>query len=461
MEQRTYTRREIMKGGAAALVGASLALPLVDRKASALTRGVAVGVYPNGNGPLYGDFSELDAYIDLVGGVVPGLVSVFSPWVSEGSATYLYPHLDDLLLFYDNYPDSLLLWSWEPFGVTLQQISNGAHDAYIDEVARRIKAVRKRVLIRFAHEMNGHWSWPWLKQPPKDYIAAWRQIVARFRNLGATNAEWVWSPNIISYSADDFSPWYPGDAYVDWTDLDAYNWGTVHNNPWRTFQEIFGDSIGVITALSPRGIIIAETGCHSRGLNGEDKGQWYTDMATTLKRKFPNLLGLVNTHTIFVLPEEDAEWRVDMPITALDNWRTLVKDPQLRSPLRARATFGDTTAPKVTAVTPQRGATGVSPSANVSATFSEAMKASTINATTIKLFRKHADGTESRVAATVTYNRTGKKAVLNPNNNLRLGATYKVAVGTGAKDLAGNALDQNRTKKGNQGKTWKFPVRKT
>jgi len=461
MEQRTYTRREIMKGGAAALVGASLALPLANRKASALTRGVTVGVYPNGNGPLYGDFSELDAYIDLAGGVVPGLVSVFSPWVLEGSATYLYPHLDDLILFYDNYPNSLLIWSWEPSGVTLQEISNGAHDAYIDEVARRIKAAGKRVLIRFAHEMNGHWSWPWLKQPPKDYVAAWRHTVARFRNLGATNAEWLWSPNIISYSADDFRPWYPGDAYVDWTGLDAYNWGTVHNNVWRSFREIFEYSINVITALSPRGLIIAETGCHSRGLNGEDKGQWYTNTAAALKQNYPNLLGLVNTHTISVLPEEDAEWRVDMPITALDNWRTLVKDPQLRTPLRARATFGDLTAPKVRAVTPQDGATGVSPSANISATFSEAMKASTINATTFKLFRLNADGTTSRVAAAVTYNRTGKKAVLNPNNNLRLGATYKATIDTGARDLAGNALDQDRTKPGDQTRNWKFTVKRT
>src|SRR5215212_2589748 len=248
MEQRTYTRREIMKGGAAALVGASLALPLANRKASALTRGVTVGVYPNGNGPLYGDFSELDAYIDLAGGVVPGLVSVFSPWVLEGSATYLYPHLDDLILFYDNYPNSLLIWSWEPSGVTLQEISNGAHDAYIDEVARRIKAAGKRVLIRFAHEMNGHWSWPWLNQSPADYIAAWKHVVSRFRDLGATNAEWVWSPHILLDSADDFSPWYPGDAYVDWAGLDGYNWGSV-DNVWYTFRELFQNSIGLITEI--------------------------------------------------------------------------------------------------------------------------------------------------------------------------------------------------------------------
>jgi hypothetical protein len=65
------------------------------------------------------------------------------------------------------------------------------------------------------------------------------------------------------------------------------------------------------------------------------------------------------------------------------------------------------------------------------------MKASTINATTFKLFRLNADGTASRVAGAVTYSQTSKMAFLNPNSKLRLGATYK------ARDLASNALDQD------------------
>jgi hypothetical protein len=375
MERRTYTRREVVKGGAAALLGASLALPLASRRAGALTRGVSVGIYPSGNGPLYGDFAELDAYINLAGGVVPKLVSVFSAWVPEGSTSYLHPNTDDLMLFYNRYPGSLLVWTWEPFGVTLQQINSGAHDAYIDEVARRIGAVGKRVLIRFAHEMNARWMpWPWLNQPPADYIAAWKRIVSRFRSLGVTNAEWVWSPNTVTVggSAKDFTPWYPGDAYVDWTALDGYNWGTVHTG-WRTFREVFQNSIGLITALSPRGLIIAETGCHSRGPNGESKGNWYMQMAAELKQNYPNLLGLINSHMIDQRSGEDAEWRVDMPITALDDWQRLVADPQFQAPLGAvRTASADNTAPKVTAVAPQNGATGVSPSTNVSATFSEA-----------------------------------------------------------------------------------------
>jgi hypothetical protein len=60
----------------------------------------------------------------------------------------------------------------------------------------------------------------------------------------------------------------------------------------------------------------------------------------------------------------------------------------------------DTTAPRVTSTVPQPGATGVSPTANVGATFSEDMQASTINGTTFKLFKK---GSTTKVAATVSY----------------------------------------------------------
>ena len=61
---------------------------------------------------------------------------------------------------------------------------------------------------------------------------------------------------------------------------------------------------------------------------------------------------------------------------------------------------------------------------------------------------------------TVTQSNDGTKAILNPyGTSTTLLATrtkYKAVVTTGAKDLAGNALDQNTTTSGNQPKTWTF-----
>jgi hypothetical protein len=117
----------------------------------------------------------------------------------------------------------------------------------------------------------------------------------------------------------------------------------------------------------------------------------------------------------------------------------------------------DRTPPIVIAngTTPANNATGVAQGANVTATFSEAMKASTINTTTFNLKRS---GTSTNLSATVTYDATAKKATLNPSANLVSGATYVATVTTGAKDQAGNSLDQNSTTAGNQPKTWTFKV---
>jgi hypothetical protein len=68
-------------------------------------------------------------------------------------------------------------------------------------------------------------------------------------------------------------------------------------------------------------------------------------------------------------------------------------------------------------------------------------------------------GTTKKVAATVTYDAAKKKTTLNPRSGLIRGATYVATVNTGAKDLAGNALDQNPSLAGSQAKTWKFKVR--
>ncbi|MBA2692070.1 MAG: Ig-like domain-containing protein [Rubrobacter sp.] len=113
----------------------------------------------------------------------------------------------------------------------------------------------------------------------------------------------------------------------------------------------------------------------------------------------------------------------------------------------SRWNFGvDTTKPRITATAPK--CTKVAPTANAVATFSEAMRASTINKTTVKLVKR---GTRTAIPATVSYNAATRKATLNPTRNLAFGTFYTVTVTTGARDLAGNPLAAN--------KTWTFKVK--
>ncbi len=112
--------------------------------------------------------------------------------------------------------------------------------------------------------------------------------------------------------------------------------------------------------------------------------------------------------------------------------------------------------PKVKRVAPRKDATGVAPGTTVRAYFSEEMRKRTINGTTFLLL--NAD--ESIViGARVEYDAAADKAILTPTSPLERGTRYKAVVTTGAKDLAGNMLDQSQTKAGNQQKVWFFTVR--
>jgi dipeptidyl aminopeptidase/acylaminoacyl peptidase len=117
-------------------------------------------------------------------------------------------------------------------------------------------------------------------------------------------------------------------------------------------------------------------------------------------------------------------------------------------------TPADTTQPKVMSTRPANKATKVSRTANVTATFSEAMNEASVEAPGVVTLKKSSGG--AAVAATVTYNPTAKKVILNPNLSLARNTLYSAEVTTGATDLAGNQLDQNSTTAGNQAKTWKF-----
>ncbi len=105
----------------------------------------------------------------------------------------------------------------------------------------------------------------------------------------------------------------------------------------------------------------------------------------------------------------------------------------------------DTTAPTVGSVSPADGATGVSPTSNVTATFSEAMNASTLSGQSLTLSK---DG--SSVSAQVSYDQNSRTATLDPAGDLQAGATYDAKITTSVKDSAGNALAQE--------KTWSFKV---
>ena len=112
-------------------------------------------------------------------------------------------------------------------------------------------------------------------------------MVERFREAGAHNVLWVWSPHVAYEGYQDF---YPGDNVVDWVATGALNYGTVaHWSRWWTFKEIFGDRYQELSELG-KPIMIAEFG--SLAVGG-DRTRWYADALRDLRSRYPTVVALL------------------------------------------------------------------------------------------------------------------------------------------------------------------------
>ncbi|HEU5098365.1 MAG TPA: Ig-like domain-containing protein, partial [Roseiflexaceae bacterium] len=94
----------------------------------------------------------------------------------------------------------------------------------------------------------------------------------------------------------------------------------------------------------------------------------------------------------------------------------------------------DTTPPTVSGTTPANNASGISTATSVTASFSEALDASTVNGTNFRL-----SGPSGAVAANVSYDSGTRTATLAPSAALAAGANYTAQI-SGVKDVAGNTL---------------------
>jgi hypothetical protein len=100
-------------------------------------------------------------------------------------------------------------------------------------------------------------------------------------------------------------------------------------------------------------------------------------------------------------------------------------------------TTADVTAPVVSSTVPAASATGVAVNSYITATFSEAMKPTTITSGTFTVVGSTA------AAGTISLNSAGTTAIFTPSSNLANNTVYTATITTGAQDLAGNALASN------------------
>jgi hypothetical protein len=203
---------------------------------------------------------------------------------------------------------SIPLVTWEPWltdfesvrhpGIALRDgrdqhglaaVARGDYDFYIDAWAAQAARFKQPFFVRFAHEMNDPYRYPWGPQnnAKEEYIGAWRHVVDRFRRAGATNVLWVWSPH-VAYEYWDL--YYPGDAYADWVATGVLNFGPIAQwSRWWSVAEIFGTKYERLASFG-KPVMIAEFG--SLAVGG-DRAAWYRDALASMPVKYPAVRALV------------------------------------------------------------------------------------------------------------------------------------------------------------------------
>ena len=217
------------------------------------------------------------------------------------------------------------LVNWEPDTgngqVDFDAIVSGDFDALIDARAHGSRDLGHKFFIDFAAEMNGDEGWG--GHVPSRYIAAWRRIHDRFVAAGATNVVWIWAPNVTDVDGTTATTmaYYPGDAYVDWTGVDGYNWGTSDPDfEWQTFKDVFAD---IYPKLAAKGkpIFIGEMATDEVG---GSKAEWIGAIVGTLKNDYPLVKGFV-----WFDIEKERKWQIDSSPAALAAYQRMASDPYM------------------------------------------------------------------------------------------------------------------------------------
>lgn len=122
---------------------------------------------------------------------------------------------------------SLGLFQTEGAGLDIEVATTTKHDARLQSIALQVRDHGEPVMLRIGFEFNGSWNGYHVSH----FAAAYRKVADIFRNLGVTNAAFVWSyypcaPDI------DLSLWYPGDDCVDWCSLDVFHRGDFASIGW-------------------------------------------------------------------------------------------------------------------------------------------------------------------------------------------------------------------------------------
>lgn len=174
----------------------------------------------------------------------------------------------------------------------LIDISQGLYDVYLQKWAADAKAINKPIFLRFGHEMNDAYRYPWGPQnnTAKDFVAAWRHVHDIFIKAGAVNVLWIWSPH-PAYGY--FKEYYPGEKYVDYIGTGTLNYGEIAKwSQWWSFDDIFGKYYPELSGFG-KPMMLTEFGSLEVGGN---RSKWFNDALNNIKTKYPAVKSVLFFH---------------------------------------------------------------------------------------------------------------------------------------------------------------------
>ncbi|MDO8964433.1 MAG: glycosyl hydrolase [Coriobacteriia bacterium] len=318
--------------GEPAIAPPPVPLPLAG-KVMAPASGAYLGVY---SPPAPFDVPHIDAFESKVGKSV-SIVMWYQPWESKNRSRF-----DTATVVAVMRRGKVPLITWEPWNpgnnandirnpgtqrpYRLSRINAGAFDEYIRGWAREIRALGGPVMLRPMHEMNGSW-YPWSGtangNKPAEFVKSWRRIHDIFAEEGATNVTWVWSINhesVPSSKRNSYATYYPGDAYVDWTAISGFNFGTTSSySSFRPFMHWYTKPLAYLKTLK-KPIVVAE---FSSVEQGGSKAAWIIDAYTRI-RKMPQIKAVVYYDSLEKGAYARQDWRVDTSKASLRAFRNAV-----------------------------------------------------------------------------------------------------------------------------------------
>jgi hypothetical protein len=173
---------------------------------------------------------------------------------------------------------------------SLAAIARGDYDFYVVPFAVAAAKHGKPIFLRFAHEMNDPYRYPWGPQNgnrPADFVAAWKHVHQIFQKMSANNVLWVWSPHI---SMPWFEYYYPGSEWVDWVGFGVLNYGSVATwSRWWSFHQIVEKAYPALLAFH-KPLVVCEFGTLSYG---GDVLEWYKQAFYHLDHTYGRIKAIV------------------------------------------------------------------------------------------------------------------------------------------------------------------------